>query len=327
MDGRNPYTTPVSDVYDGPGPGARIHYYTYPPATLYLQLAGYALGDVRLASVLAEAVFVAALIALAETGRRRRAPPGTGALLALLFVVQPRGLLVIQQAWTEPLILMCLGATLWLWKRQRSGLAAGVFGFLLSLKQSLLFLALAGLVVERRLTRIAVAGLVALATLVPFLIWDASSLVTSGLLFHFDTGYREDALTIWAPLSAAFGITPTRWWTIAVGLTATTVCVLAFRSFVPIRRFLWVSSLSTLTMFALGDKAFCNYYYFVGGMLLLLAAEELTTTPAPAAPDVPGVPGVPVRPTSHPDPPAGSSHDRRLSGWSPWARAVPRPAA
>jgi hypothetical protein len=176
-------------------------------------------------------------------------------------------------------------------------------------------------------TLLKAAGIAAVVTL-PFAVLDPVALYNDLIGFQMRQPFRMDALSYLAWWAAGTGQQPPSWHGFAVVLPALGLSL--WRAPRTPAGFAAAMAMTYTVFFAFSKQAFCNYYYFVGGMLLLLAAEELTTTPAPAAPDVPvvpGVPGVPVRPTSQPDPPAGSSHDRRLSGWSPWARAVPRPAA
>ena len=168
--------------------------------------------------------------------------------------------------------------------------AAVAYGVMLSLKQSLLFFVVHWLLLERRGRYLGLGLAAGLATLIPFALWDLPSLWSQGLLFHFTTGYRREALTIFAPLAAAFDIAPTRWWSVGMGAVATAVSFLAFRGLKPLLGYLWAVTLTTLAMFLFGNKAFTNYYYFVGGLLVFLIAEGLRTAaerpagvPQPAA--------------------------------------------
>src|SRR5262249_365127 len=106
LHGLNPYSTPVSDVYQGSQDfGYHIWGYAYLPTNLYAHVLAYAaFGDVRYGYVVAEAVCVGVLWWLGRhTGQRVVAE-----LVVLLFLFHPRGLFVLEQAWTEPLIAMML---------------------------------------------------------------------------------------------------------------------------------------------------------------------------------------------------------------------------
>lgn len=268
LEGKNPYDTPVTSPYE-PGED-RLHLpsYTYPPATLYLQLAGYLFGDVRFASAAAESATVVLLFLLA----RRAGHARIAELVALLYVAHPRGPFIIEQSWTEVLVLPFFGITLLAATAQRAGVAAAAFGFMLSIKQSLLFFPLFAVLIERRWRYVAIAVLAGFLTLVPFLIWDAERLWTNGLTYHMANAFRPEALTIFAPIWR--WIEPVRGWTLVIGLGSAAGAVLACRSLGPVRGCAWAAAAATITMFALGDKAWANYYYFAGGLVMFAIATE-----------------------------------------------------
>jgi hypothetical protein len=266
--GKNPYLTAVDNPYRGESFGYEVFGYMYLPGVLYLQLIGYAMGDVRLASVLAEAVLAFTLWRLlrADTGGAREIVP-------LLLFANPRGAFVIEQAWTEPLILLVLCLVVLSLRSGRRIRAAGLYGFFLSLKHSLFFFPVHWLLLERRWRHLALGLFVGLATIVPFVVWDLESFWRYGVMFHLQTGFRSEALTVFGALWPAFGIAPGRAWTVVVGVAATMVSFPLARRLPPVFGHLWAVTLTTFAAFLFGSKAFCNYYYFVGGLLLLQIAE------------------------------------------------------
>ena len=268
--GLNPYDTPVSSPYEGEHFGYDIPSYPYPPASLYLQVIGRVFGDVRVASALAEAATALLLLTLAgRSGGRRIAE-----LIALLYLAHPRGPFIVEQAWTEVLALPFFAGALVAAMSERRALAAAAFGFMISIKQSLLFFPIFGALVERRPRYVALAVLAGVLTLVPFLIWDAGKLITNGLLFQFGTPFRPETLTIFAPLADLLSIQPVRGWTIFVGFAAAIAALVACRTLDPVRGCAWSAAAGTLTMFAFGDKAWANYYYFAGGLIVIALAVE-----------------------------------------------------
>jgi hypothetical protein len=117
---------------------------------------------------------------------------------------------------------------------------------------------------------------------VPFALWDAASLWQQGVLFHFRTAYRPEALTVFAPFAAHTDVAPTRVWNIAAGLVATTVTMIACRRMPVLLGYLWVVATTTFAMYLFGSKAYVNYYYFVGGLLLFLVCERIRVAVVPA---------------------------------------------
>ena len=109
LHGSNPYTATYPDVY---GTWSKLFYaremvrdgrvtaFTYSPLIVLADLPGFAaLGDVRY-SLLALMIGSAFLLS-------RALPGATGELAALLLLFQPRSLFVLEQSWTEPLVMFC----------------------------------------------------------------------------------------------------------------------------------------------------------------------------------------------------------------------------
>lgn len=278
LQGLNPFTTPVSDPYEGRlNFGYTVTGYSYPPASLYPQTAAYfAFGDIRYAYVAAEALALALLYALAAPARR-----GAAGLLVLLFLFHPRGLFEIQQAWNEPLLVGAAAAFLWLaTARPASRWLPVVFGIFLSLKQYLVFFALLFLSPRARWRLLPIVTVVIGLTWLPFLLWDAGAAIDNGLLFQFRTPFRSDGLTFSSLLFRWFGWTPTKWVAIGVGFAVAAVTAAKFRDGSP-TAWLYASLLTTLAVFLAGSQAFCNYYYFLGSLILFLLALRLREAPAP----------------------------------------------
>jgi hypothetical protein len=268
--GLNPYTVPVSDVYRGTQDyGYRLLGYAYLPANLYLQTAGYAFtGDFRYACIAAEAVVAFALYQLASPAQGRR----VAMLIVLLFLFHPRGLFVIEQGWTEPFIAGAFALFLWLRARRPESLAAAAaYGYMLSLKQYLVYFVLHLFMIERRGKALAVAAMTGLLTCVPFLVWDASSFFTYAVKFQLETPFRPDGLTIVSLLHRLFGFTAGKW---LAGLVGLAVALYTYRRFLPLGLlgYLFAVTLTTFAIFLFGSQAFCNYYYLVSVLCLFLFA-------------------------------------------------------
>jgi hypothetical protein len=272
LHGLNPYSTAVSDPYHGTiNYGYHVTGYAYPPANLYPQTAAYLLlGDIRYACILFECVAIAALYALVPVARR-----AAGQLLVLLFLFHPRGLFVIEQAWTEPLLVGAAGIFLWLAAiRPASRWVPVVFGFFLSLKQYLVFFAVLYFGQQRRWRLLGPVTAVVLLTWLPFLIWDFRSAIDNGLLFQFRTAFRPDGLTLSSVAFRWFGWQPTKWVAIGLGLAVTGAGWKFFQGR-GLGGYLYASLLATLAAFLVGSQAFCNYYYFFGALVLFLIAVRL----------------------------------------------------
>jgi hypothetical protein len=270
LDGKNPYSTPVTDIYEGKVDyGYKITAYAYLPSNLYLQTVAYGLlGDVRYACVFAEAVVALSFWLLAK----RRWDPTVAELIVLLFLYQPRGLLVVELAWTDPLNLLLFSLFLLAYDNRKEKTAAAVFGFFLSLKQYLVFFLLHWFLIEKRWSMILLALTAGALTVLPFAIADPSSVITQGLLLNLRTPFRTDSLTIFGLLSPATGIVPPKAWSLIVGLLISAILVVPSRKIPGIRGYLFAVTITMFGVFLFGSQGFCNYYYLVGGLLLFLIA-------------------------------------------------------
>jgi len=268
--GLNPYTVPFSDVYRGTHDyGYRTFGYAYLPANILPQTVSYWLtGDIRYGCIAAEAMVAVALYRIARPAPGRLAPM----LVVLLFLFHPRGLYVIEQAWTEPFIAGAFALFLWLRDRTPGSLwPAAAYGYMLSLKQYLVYFVLHLFMIERRPKALAAAAATGFLTLVPFLVWNPASLFTYGVMFQLETPFRPDGLTVVTLLYRLFGFTAGKWLAALVGLA---VGVYTYWRFIGLGLpgYLLAVTLTTYAIFLFGSQAFCNYYYLVSVLSLFVLA-------------------------------------------------------
>jgi heme/copper-type cytochrome/quinol oxidase subunit 4 len=179
---------------------------------------------------------------------------------------------VIEQGWTEPFIAGAFGLFLWLRERRRGSLApAAAYGFMLSLKQYLVFFVLHLFMIERRGKALTIAAVTGFLTCLPFLVWDPVSFYTYGVRFQLETAFRPDGLTIVALFHRLFGLTAGKWLAALVGLG---VALYTYRRFLPLGLvgYLLAVTLTTFSIFLFGSQAFCNYYYLVSVLCLFVFA-------------------------------------------------------
>jgi hypothetical protein len=291
--GRDPYAVTYPNIYTAKESLAffgaaltELHYYPYPPLSLLVTTAGFWLGgDVRVAFVALHLVTGVCLYALA---RRRSGAMAVG--LLAMHLIHPRGLFVLEQSWTEPLLGACVAAwaTLSLGSRKVSrgavALQVVLLGLVFSAKQySVLLLPL--LLAQRfrptwsraalwRTTALS-AGLAALL-LLPFLLWHPRDLIEDLILFQVRQPFRHDALTLPALLSFATGLRAPGALALlgAAGSLGWAVGRLPRQP----AGLLYGAAIGCFSFFAMAKQAFCNYYSFVGVLLLLTAAASLQPT-------------------------------------------------
>jgi hypothetical protein len=271
---RDPYAT-VS-VVDTNNLDERVPY-TYMPVTLVATtLSRVATGDIRWAMVLA--LLVAGLAT--RQALRRTAPDAhdlVGDATALILIGGPLTGFVLEEAWVDvvPLGLVC--AAVWALACERKTLAAVLFGFGLAGKQPLLVCAPLLLLVPGIGRRgLVVAAGVALATVLPFFVWNPSAFSSSTVGYFAHLAPRTDALTLSNLIAMRFHYRPGEVYGLV--LAAAGVAVAWRRVPRGPGTFLLLACGVLLAIFAFGRLAFVNYYYF----LAALAAASTAASYAPA---------------------------------------------
>lgn len=283
---QSPYSITFRNIYADEGfyaPGLvvanQVHFgFPYPPLNLLMALPAAALHlDVRYAEL---ASLVAGAAWIGRSARGRIAP-----LAAAVLMFTPRTFFVLEQGWTEAMVLCWAGLTFYAAQQVRAtpefsarwpGLRAIALGLMVAAKQhmvvALLFAGWLGRPGEgargrRRLVLGAVAA--AASVTLPFLIWDPTGFWRSVVLLQLREPFRMDSLSVlvwlaragWqlpgslligAPLTAMGIGLALAWWRLprtpagsAVGL-----------------------GLGFLLLFLFSKKAFCNYYFLVIGLLM-----------------------------------------------------------
>lgn len=268
LSGMNPYTTPVSDVYQGARSyGYQVYGYSYFPANLYLQTIAYALlHDIRYVYILMEIISGLLFYKLYQkTGNKIHL------WIYLLLLVHPRGLFVLEQAWTEPLIvgLLALFAYVKIFHPQKLRLSALLFGYLISLKQYLVYFLLHYFFLERKSGKYFYSLMIIVLGMLPFVIWDVQAFIHYAVLFQLQTAFREDGLTFIAAFHRWFGFQTGKQLAGFLGLGVSLLTVYLLHRHDKLLVF-FISAISTLlVMFAFGSQAFCNYYYLLSWMMMM----------------------------------------------------------
>jgi hypothetical protein len=264
---KSPYSITFPNIYDN--------------TALYgegLVVNGRVHGDVRyaeLAALLAGAAFIG------SSARGRVAPL---AAAGLLFT--PRTFFVLEQAWTESLVICWAGLTVWAAARGRAperrpasrgaAMRGVALGLLVAVKQHLaIALLLAGWLrrsdeSDRTTWRLLIiAAAVAVGVTLPFVIWDPGGVWRSVVILQVREPFRADSLSVlsyfasngWqptprvllaAPLGALAAGLALGWWRLP--RTAAGFAVGLGASF--------------LLLFLFSKKAFCNYYFLVIALLM-----------------------------------------------------------
>lgn len=285
--GQGPYGMTFPDIYGNSpfyGPGmsvnGRLQFgFPYPPLSLLLVApAQWLAGDPRYAQLVAIEL-AALLMAFARPGR-------AGALAAALFLTTPRILFVLEQAWTEPLIVLGVAATAFAALRFPRA-RPWTMGAFLALKQYLVLALPAALLLERWplrgrpwLASWSRAAAVVAATLLPFVVWEPVGFFHSVVTLQLYQPFRREALSYLAWWAAQGGGQIGAWVSlIAAALAAALALWRAPRNAAGFAAGL---ALTLLAFFAFNKQAFCNYYFLVIGALCVALATGSAGSEEPA---------------------------------------------
>ncbi|MBC8108591.1 MAG: hypothetical protein H7Z14_18545 [Anaerolineae bacterium] len=281
ISGMNPYTITYPDLYGRDGAfvygeglardGRLLFGFPYMPLTLWWNLLGYTIaGDYRFAQLIA--VAVGAVMIAATTWSR------VSVLAALILLFTPRGFFIVEQGWTEPVMVMLVAATV-LCAVRFPHLLPYAFGFLLSSKQyMILLIPLAPLLVDWRdwrfhLKAIATACVVTL----PLALANFSAFWNNVVILQFRQPFRDDALSFAAALSH-LGL-PKLFTAVPVVAALAVAILCARRMNRSPHSFAIAVAITFLTFFALNKQAFANYYFFVIASLCCAIASLKPSDP------------------------------------------------
>jgi hypothetical protein len=206
--------------------------------------------------------------------------PGFAA--ATLFMATPQLFYVLEQGWTEPLVIIWLAATVLCHRRwpRMLPIALGIF---LASKQyipAFALLVFAQPRPHRATARLLIqSSIIAVLITAPLALWKFSAFWRSAVRVQLDAPFRTDALTITAWLGAAEWPAPIRV-ILPFSLLCGSIALVIWR-----RRTVSLSAgvaFCSVLFFAFNKQAFANYYLFVIAAMAC-AIAELDPRPFPAA--------------------------------------------
>jgi len=278
LHGVHPYTVQAPDVYHGARDfGFVVRVYPYMPATL-IPFAPFVatVGDFRyaLAACLPLTVWLVRRI-----GIQRGVDGGLLDAATLTIVFNPIGSTVVKSGWGEPVLCVIAGAFTLAAVLERPRLTAMFLFLMPALKQYALAPPLLGLAAVTRRGRVqwgslALGGAVALATVVPFVVWNPAPTL-AGMVFQVRTPTHPRLTAISIPgLLANFADWNLPIWVSALAQLTTSVALIALGLVVDLSAVLIGSAVALLMTFLLGWQAFVNYYLFIGTLLTFAAAAD-----------------------------------------------------
>jgi hypothetical protein len=281
LGGQNPYTATYTNPYESDtlyGPGmvdasGRLTVFPYTPLTFLLGAPAWLLfHDVRVMLLIA--------MGFAAWVLRRFAKGEIPEIAALLVLLHPTTFFVLEQSWTEPLVLAAFGgAVLAIRARGQRPSGAGAVGVaggvLAAAKQysPILALPLAFALPRRaRWRSVSIASSVTLATLLPFVLWDPGEFWHDVVAMQVQQPFRFDALSWLVPIAVALQRPiSAAWGFVGAGV----LLALLLRPGASLAQVVRVAAAAFLTLVLFNKQAFCNYYWLAVGLLLFATVLEI----------------------------------------------------
>lgn len=277
LSGANPYAIRSRDIYFPEGghyaPGSAANGwltfgFPYPPLSLFISSLGYLIaGDCRYAHLVA---ICAASLLLAFARPRR-----LSLVASLLLLFTPRVFFVLEQDWTEAVVVFLLAMVVFCRSRYPRA-APWITGLLLASKQYLIFTVPALLRNWRDMSKAALAGVIVTA---PLALWNLHEFFRSVVIFHLLQPSQTYALSYMA-LLARHGIHLPGW--VVFLLTAAAAGFVIRKAPQTTAEIFNAVALIMIVFFVFNKVAFCNYYYLVIAALAAAIAVADVDWPRPA---------------------------------------------
>lgn len=274
LHGRNPYSTTFTNIYgsienygEALVEGDFLNFSNpYPPLSIYVSTLGYLVGgDIRYSHLLA-IVLSGAFIAFLQPG-------STSKLAAFIFLFTPRVFFVVEQSWTEPIVMLFLTAAMYCAIHYPKWLPLSL-GLLFASKQYLLFLIPLTLLLipsdtsQKNWIKFYswIVGVIAVIT-IPLALWDFPAFIWNAGILQWYSIFRPDSLSYLALYARIFDEILPHFFVIT--FSALGISFLITWRFAPrnVTGFALGVAFCLGIFFAFNKQAFCNYYFLVIGAI------------------------------------------------------------
>ncbi|WP_157868218.1 hypothetical protein [Halobacteriovorax marinus] len=272
--GLNPYIQSYTDIFKGRY-GYVAGYVYWPGVLLSLSPFKWIFGDVRYSYIFFQLLTLLILYRLSLKLGYSRLQAKSFPLLWSLF---PVTFFVLEQTWTENLIILQLCILFFFLNLKKFSYAAIALGLLCATKQYNIFLAIlsffyvyknSSLLGAAKYTLIAITS--SLLVFLPFLIWDYDSFLQTTLLDVLKYQPRGDSLSWYSWLFFHYKVKIPGYLTGIIYFTPTVLgaIYLMKKAHSSITDLLFFIVINYCIVFLFGKQAFCNYYYLIAFMILL----------------------------------------------------------
>ncbi|WP_127717876.1 hypothetical protein [Halobacteriovorax sp. HLS] len=280
LNGINPYSSQYSDIFNGRY-GYVAGYVYWPGILLTLSPFKWVLSDVRYFYVVS---YILTLIAFNKLMLGEKIKQETRKIFLLLWMSFPVVYFVLEQTWTENLIIAQLSTLLLLLQRRRFYFAAIVLGFLCATKQYNLFLAIltcayafTHLRIKTFFTFLLICALSAIIIFTPFLIWNHHDFIQVTLVDLLRYEPRADSLSWASWLFHHYQIRIPSLISMSIYLLPTLIgsYFIVLKKKNDLRELIFWLITTYFCVFLFGKQAFCNYYYLISFLLITYTSLSL----------------------------------------------------
>ncbi len=260
ISGQNPYSMVYTKMYKDVNPD----FYSYLPGMIFLTLPFvFFFGDPRYTVIAAELMVALIIYRIYRKNNGKY-------IYSLLVLNNPISLYMVEQSYTEPIILFLLVLFAWSMVKNKKIAAILSFGIALATKQYMIFLL--PLIMrfkmdfKKKLFISLGAILTAAVLIIPFYLWSPVDFLHDALFLQLNFPPRYEGLTLFSFLHQ-YGIT----YNAIVGniLIAAGLIFVYIRKKINISQFFYLSSFAFLIIFFFNKWAFINYYYLISQLLLI----------------------------------------------------------
>lgn len=258
--GENPYTMTYTKLYKNVTPD----YYQYLPGMIFQTIPFVAvLGDPRYALIAAE--FLVAFLIFKISKKKE-----DGFIYSLIILNNPISSYMIEQSYTEPLILALLVLFAWFFVRKKNYIAAITFGLLLATKQhAIVLLPILFQLFSKLKNKIKLFFLMvftATIIILPFYFWSPADFMHDTVFLLINSPPRYDGLTFFSFLYR-FGISYN--FILSAGIISFSLLFIYTRKLTDLSSFFYLSASIFLVIFFFNKWSYINYYYFIAQLLLV----------------------------------------------------------
>lgn len=260
LKGVNPYSNTYTPLYKGEEP----NYYSYPPGALFLTMPSvFLFNDPRYMILAAELITAFVIFKLIRFGPNKFIYP-------LIFLFNPVSLIVLEQSFTEPLILVLIALSIFYLARSKIQIAAILFGLVLATKQyTILFLPLYIRLFpafKQKVNSLVILISTVLILILPFYLWSPNDFLQDLILYNFNAPQRSWSLSFTSFLYN-LGIN------INFYFFNVLIAILSFFLYlqkdITLAKFLYLCSFLIFVFFFFNKWSSLNYYYLIGQLFFL----------------------------------------------------------